>query len=157
MFLLIDHLVSVTEYRHQEFSAAHLDRMEPITRDMRGFQSVLSEFNGEAKPCTCWSTSRPPWRSPAWSTASETCRPSGSAKVLESAQALLAGETAVVRIVLRRGPWAVPRSPFCASSRTARPDRLVPGRLHHRPEARTRAATSVRPVSAPRRLGGVSA
>jgi putative transposase len=39
----------VTKYRHRVFSAAHLDRMEPITRDVRGLRVVLAEFNGEAE------------------------------------------------------------------------------------------------------------
>jgi len=38
VFLLLDRLVSVTKYRHQEFSAAHLDRMETIKRDVRGLR-----------------------------------------------------------------------------------------------------------------------
>lgn len=42
-------MVFVTKYRHEVFSARHLERMEEIMRDVSAdFGTVLEEFNGEA-------------------------------------------------------------------------------------------------------------
>ena len=49
MFILHAHLVFVTRYRHRVFTAAHLERMEEIMRDVcADFGTELREFNGEA-------------------------------------------------------------------------------------------------------------
>jgi Transposase IS200 like len=47
--------VFVTRYRHPVFTAAHLERMEQIMRDVcRDFECELAEFNGEANHVLCW-------------------------------------------------------------------------------------------------------
>jgi len=49
VFVLHAHLVFVTKYRHPVFTAAHLERLEEIMRDIcRNFECDLAEFNGEA-------------------------------------------------------------------------------------------------------------
>ena len=49
VFVLHAHLVFVTKYRHPVFTAAHLQRMEEIMRDVRAdFETGLAELNGEA-------------------------------------------------------------------------------------------------------------
>jgi putative transposase len=49
VFVLHAHLVFVTKYRHPVFTAAHLDRLEQIMRDVcADFETELAEFNGEA-------------------------------------------------------------------------------------------------------------
>lgn len=50
MFLLHVHLVFVTKYRHPVFTAAHLDRMQEIMRDVcADFGAELAEFTGQAE------------------------------------------------------------------------------------------------------------
>ena len=50
MFLLHVHLVFVTKYRHPVFTAAHLDRMQEIMRDVcADFGAELAEFTGQAQ------------------------------------------------------------------------------------------------------------
>ncbi len=47
VFILYAHLVFVTKYRHPVFTAAHLERMEEIMRDVcADFGCELAEFNG---------------------------------------------------------------------------------------------------------------
>jgi putative transposase len=49
VFVLHAHLVFVTKYRHQVFTARHLERLEQIMRDVcADFKTELAEFNGEA-------------------------------------------------------------------------------------------------------------
>ena len=50
MFILHVHLVFVTKYRHPVFTAAHLDRMQEIMRDVcADFGAELAEFTGQAE------------------------------------------------------------------------------------------------------------
>ena len=43
------HLVFITKYRHQVFTARHLERLEEIMRDVcADFETGLAEFNGES-------------------------------------------------------------------------------------------------------------
>jgi len=50
VFLLHVHLVFVTKYRHPVFTAAHLDRMQEIMRDVcADFGAELAEFTGQAE------------------------------------------------------------------------------------------------------------
>jgi len=43
------HLVFVTKYRHQVFTARHLERLQEIMRDMcADFETGLAEFNGQS-------------------------------------------------------------------------------------------------------------
>jgi putative transposase len=49
VFVLHAHLVFVTKYRHSVFSAAHLERLEQIMRDVcADFETELAGFNGGA-------------------------------------------------------------------------------------------------------------
>jgi len=49
VFVLHAHLVFVTKYRHQVFTARHLERLEQIMRDVcADFETGLAEFNGES-------------------------------------------------------------------------------------------------------------
>jgi putative transposase len=49
VFILHVHLVFITKYRHNVFSAAHLERMQEIMQDVcADFGAELTEFNGES-------------------------------------------------------------------------------------------------------------
>jgi len=74
---------------------------------------------------TCWWTSRPRWPPPGWSTASRACLlPQAAGRVPGPSPPLLAGHTAVVRLLFRWDSRRCPDQLSCASapnSTTARP------------------------------------
>jgi hypothetical protein len=120
-------LVFVTKYRHPVFTATHLDRMEAIMRAVCGdFGCELVEFNGETEHVHLL-VNFPP--------TVALSRLVNSLKGVSSRPrpALLAGQAAVVRVVLRRVGRRRPaeRAPGLHRAATATP--LAPRLTARRP------------------------
>lgn len=93
--LMHAHLVFVTKYRHEVFDAEHLQRLKEIFADVcEDFEAELVEFNGETEHVHLLVTFPP---------KVAVARLVNSLKgVPRAGAALLAGQTAVVRFLLRR-------------------------------------------------------
>jgi putative transposase len=69
---------SLTTYRHQVVTAAHLERVEQIIRDVCADSGTgLIEFNGEPGHVHLLVSFPPKAALSAWSAASRACRPAG--------------------------------------------------------------------------------
>ncbi len=121
--------VFVTKYRHPVFAAAHLSRMEQIMRDVcRDFECELAEFNAEANHVHLLVRFPP---KVALSRLVNSLKGMSSrraaAGVPGPARALLAGEPAVIRLVLHRIRRRRPDHGPAPVHRAARSSRLTPG------------------------------
>src|SRR5215211_7626789 len=96
------HLVFVTKYRHPVFTAIHLDRMEAIMRAVRTSAANRSSSTARPSTSTCSSTSPDRRTVPARQQPEGRLVPAATAGVPRLGPALLAGQAAVVGVVLRR-------------------------------------------------------
>jgi Transposase IS200 like len=113
VFILHVHLVFVTKYRHKVSGSAHLERMEEIMRDVcADFRAELAEFNGESGHVHLLVNFPPTVAISRLVNSLKGCPPPVAAGIPGPAAALLAGETPVVRVVLRgigrRGTYLCP-------------------------------------------------
>ena len=115
VFILNVHLVFVTKYRHKVFGSAHLEPMKEIMRDVcADFHAKLAEFNGEPGHVHLLVNFPPTVAiSRLVNSLKGGVLPPAAAGIPGPAAALLAGETPLVRVVLRGtaggAPISVPR------------------------------------------------
>jgi putative transposase len=122
--------VFVTKYRHPVFTAAHLDRMEQIMRDVcRDFECELAELNGEANHVHLLVRFAPKIALSRLVNTLKGMSSQAAAGVPGPAQALLAGKPAVVRLVLRRIRRRRPDHGPSPVRRAAGPPRLTSARV----------------------------
>ena len=97
------HLVFVTKYRHPVFTARHLERMEQIMRNVCAiFRAELAEFSGEAEHVHLLVNYPPTVAISRLVNSLKGVSSPAAPRVPRPAPPLLAGQTPVVRVVLRR-------------------------------------------------------
>jgi hypothetical protein len=129
VFVLHSHVVFVTKYRHPVFTAAHLTRVEEITRAVcADFETKLAEFNGKANHVHLLVNFPPKVALSKLVNIPRACPPAGSGRSSRTLPGTTGGRTGCGPGRTSPDLSADPRSSSCASTssgNTTRPDRLI--------------------------------